>query len=55
MDLAQGYYMKRGKRDTTNATDMTFRSGGATADQVVMSTVKRADGVLHAWKVLSIG
>jgi protocatechuate 3,4-dioxygenase beta subunit len=53
--LAQGYYMKRGKRDTTNTTDMTFTSGGATADQVIMSTVKRPDGALHAWKILSIG
>ena len=52
--LAQGEYAARGKRDTTNATDMIFRSGSATAQSVVMSTAKRPDGVLHAWKVLAI-
>jgi protocatechuate 3,4-dioxygenase beta subunit len=52
--LAQGDYKTRGKRDTTNATDSLFRSGGATAAQVSFSTAKRPDGVLHAWKVLSI-
>jgi protocatechuate 3,4-dioxygenase beta subunit len=51
--LAQGEYAGRGQRDTTNQTDGLFRSG-ATAAQVVFSTAKRADGVLHAWKVLSI-
>jgi protocatechuate 3,4-dioxygenase beta subunit len=53
--LAQGDYKARGTRDTTNATDMTFLSGGATADEVLLSIAKRPDGVLHAWKVLSIG
>jgi protocatechuate 3,4-dioxygenase beta subunit len=52
--LAQGDYKARGKRDTTNANDSLFRSGGATAAQVSFSTAKRPDGVLHAWKVLSI-
>jgi len=53
--LAQGIYNARGARDTTNATDGLFLSGGATADQVLFSTAKRPDGALHAWKVLSIG
>jgi hypothetical protein len=42
-------------RSTLNAMDSIFRSGGASPAQVVMSTAKRPDGVLHAWKVLSIG
>jgi len=53
--LAQGDYKARGKRDTTNATDTLFSSGGASPAQVLFSTAKRPDGVLHAWKVLSIG
>lgn len=53
--LAQGTYKARGKRDTTNARDGIFGSGGATPEQVIMETVKRPDGILHAWKVLSIG
>ena len=53
--LAQGDYATRGKRDTTNASDFLFLSGNAKADQVLLSTAKRPDGVLHAWKVLSIG
>jgi protocatechuate 3,4-dioxygenase beta subunit len=53
--LAQGFYKPRGKRDTTNTSDMLFRSGNATAEQVLFSTIKRPDGVLHAWKVISIG
>jgi protocatechuate 3,4-dioxygenase beta subunit len=52
--LAQGTYKSRGKRDTTNNTDGLFKSGGAKPDQVLFETAKRADGVLHAWKVLSI-
>jgi protocatechuate 3,4-dioxygenase beta subunit len=52
--LAQGQYAARGKRDTTNANDNLFSSGGATAEQVLFETAKRPDGVLHAWKVLSI-
>jgi protocatechuate 3,4-dioxygenase beta subunit len=52
--LAQGEYKARGKRDTTNASDGLFKSGGATAAQVLFDTAKRPDGVLHAWKVLSI-
>jgi protocatechuate 3,4-dioxygenase beta subunit len=53
--LAQGSYKARGKRDTTNTRDMLFSSGNATPDEVLMEHVKRPDGVLHAWKVLSIG
>ncbi|HET6337435.1 MAG TPA: hypothetical protein VFG30_29625, partial [Polyangiales bacterium] len=52
---AQGEYKTRGMRTTTNANDTIFRSGGATPDEVIMSTAKQADGALHAWKVLSIG
>jgi protocatechuate 3,4-dioxygenase beta subunit len=52
---AQGVYAARGMRSTTNTQDFTFSSGGATPEQVVFSTEKRADGALHAWKVLSIG
>ena len=36
-------------------TDFTFRSGGASPEEVLLSTAKRPDGALHAWKVLSIG
>ncbi len=42
-------------RATTNANDFTFRSGGASPEEVLLSTAKRPDGALHAWKVLSIG
>jgi protocatechuate 3,4-dioxygenase beta subunit len=52
--LAQGDYKARGKRDTTNATDTNFKTGGATPDQVLFTTAKRPDGALHAWKVLQI-
>jgi protocatechuate 3,4-dioxygenase beta subunit len=52
---AQGDYKARGMRSTTNSNDSTFRSGGATPEQIIMATAKRPDGVLHAWKVLSIG
>jgi protocatechuate 3,4-dioxygenase beta subunit len=52
---AQGEYMARGMRSTLNAADATFRSGGGAPEQVVMQSAKRPDGVLHAWKVLSIG
>lgn len=52
---AQGIYKARGMRDTVNSRDMIFSSGGATPEQVVMEHAKRPDGVLHAWKVLSIG
>jgi protocatechuate 3,4-dioxygenase beta subunit len=52
--LAQGEYAARGARDTKNQNDSIFRSGGASAAQVVFSTAKRSDGVLHAWKALSI-
>ena len=52
--LAQGEYAARGRRDTTNAGDSTFRSGGARPEQVLFTTAKRPDGVLHAWKALSI-
>jgi protocatechuate 3,4-dioxygenase beta subunit len=53
--LSQGDYKARGKRDTTNATDSTFKSGGATPEQVLFTTVKRPDGALHAWKVIAVG
>jgi protocatechuate 3,4-dioxygenase beta subunit len=52
--LAQGSYMSRGRRDTTNSSDSIFRSGNASPAQVLFSTAKRPDGVLHAWKVISI-
>jgi protocatechuate 3,4-dioxygenase beta subunit len=52
--LAQGIYMSRGKRDTNNASDREFKSGGATPAQILFQSAKRPDGVLHAWKVLSI-
>jgi protocatechuate 3,4-dioxygenase beta subunit len=53
--VTQGDYSARGQRDTKNSADGVFRSGGATPEQIVMLTAKRPDGVLHAWKVLSIG
>lgn len=52
---AQGEYAPRGMRPQTNDSDFIFRSGGATAEQVIFDTAKRPDGVLHAWKILSIG
>jgi protocatechuate 3,4-dioxygenase beta subunit len=52
--LAQGQYAARGKRDTNNQSDMLFSSGGAKPEQVLFDTAKRPDGVLHAWKVLSV-
>lgn len=52
--LAQGLYAARGKRDTTNATDNTYKSGGATPDEVDFESVKRPDGALHAWKLIAI-
>jgi protocatechuate 3,4-dioxygenase beta subunit len=52
--LAQGDYKARGKRDTNNARDTQFKTGGATPEQVIFSTAKRADGALHAWKTLSV-
>lgn len=51
--LAQGEYEARGKPSTTNSTDFIFMAGG-TPEEVLFSTAKRPDGVLHAWKVLSI-
>jgi protocatechuate 3,4-dioxygenase beta subunit len=53
--LAQGTYKARGKRDTTNTSDGLFSSGGAKPEQVTLEHAKRPDGILHAWKVLSIG
>jgi protocatechuate 3,4-dioxygenase beta subunit len=53
--LAQGGYETRGRRSVRNASDMEFRTGGATPEQVTFVTAKRSDGALHAWKVLSIG
>ncbi|HKP60583.1 MAG TPA: hypothetical protein VJV78_27840 [Polyangiales bacterium] len=52
--LAQGDYKARGKRDTNNANDTQFKTGGATPAQILFQTAKRADGVLHAWKVITI-
>jgi protocatechuate 3,4-dioxygenase beta subunit len=52
--LGQGEYAARGKRDTNNGSDTQFKSGGATPEQVIFKTAKRPDGVLHAWKVLTI-
>jgi protocatechuate 3,4-dioxygenase beta subunit len=52
--LGQGGYETRGPRPVRNGTDMEFRTGGATPEQVTFETAKRADGALHAWKVLSI-
>jgi protocatechuate 3,4-dioxygenase beta subunit len=51
---AQGEYAARGMRNTTNAQDGVFRSGGASAEEVVFKTAKLADGSLHAWKVLAV-
>jgi protocatechuate 3,4-dioxygenase beta subunit len=45
-------YKARGMRDTTNKTDNTLR--GTPLADVLLATAKRQDGVLHAWKVLSI-
>lgn len=53
--LAQGIYKARGMRDTTNTRDGIFSSGNATPAQVILEHAKRPDGILHAWKVLSIG
>jgi protocatechuate 3,4-dioxygenase beta subunit len=52
--LGQGEYASRGKRDTNNANDTQFKSGGATPEGVIFKSAKRPDGVLHAWKVLTI-
>jgi protocatechuate 3,4-dioxygenase beta subunit len=53
--LSQGGYEVRGERPVRNGTDMEFRTGGATPEQVIFETAKRDDGALHAWKILSIG
>ncbi|MET0343082.1 MAG: protocatechuate 3,4-dioxygenase [Polyangiales bacterium] len=45
-------YTGRGRRNTTNATDNILRS--VDLKTVVASYTKRADGALHAWKVLAI-
>jgi protocatechuate 3,4-dioxygenase beta subunit len=50
----QGVYKARGKRDTPNSTDNTFKSGNATPEQVIMAAAQRQDGALHAWKVISV-
>jgi protocatechuate 3,4-dioxygenase beta subunit len=50
--LQQVDYKARGTRDTTNRTDSVLRNGDLA--EVVFETAKRADGVLHAWKVLSV-
>ncbi len=43
-------YKARGTRDTRNTADFVL-SGD---DAAILSTTKRADGALHAWKVLSL-
>lgn len=51
--LLTGEYKSRPPtRRTTNATDGILR--GVNLASVVMSSAKRADGALHAWKVLSL-
>lgn len=50
--LLQPDYKSRGKRDTTNKTDNVL-AGTKVAD-VLLSTAKRKDGAMHAWKVLSL-
>lgn len=52
--MAQGAYASRGPRDTVNDSDFIYLFGGSPAE-ITFSTAKRADGALHAWKVLSIG
>jgi protocatechuate 3,4-dioxygenase beta subunit len=52
--LAQGEYAKRGPRDTRASDDLIFVLSGSDPAAVTFSTAKRADGALHAWKVLSI-
>ena len=52
--FTQGEYVSRGRRDTTNASDQIFKSGGASPAAVIFTTAKRPDGALHAWKVLTI-
>ena len=51
---AQGLYAARGVRDTTNSNDFIFASGGGSPADVIFETVKRPDGVLHAWKLLTV-
>lgn len=50
--MASTEYRARGKRDTTNRNDSILR--GVNLSQVLLSSAKREDGALHAWKVLSI-
>ena len=50
--MASTEYKPRGKRDTTNLSDRILR--GVSLPTVVMSSTKRPDGAMHAWKVLSI-
>lgn len=50
--MASTEYKARGKRNTTNLTDNILR--GVNLSTVVMSSTKRPDGALHAWKVLSV-
>lgn len=45
-------YVARGRRQTTNKTDHILN--GVDLNKVLMSTAKRSDGALHAWKVISI-
>ena len=50
--MQQVDYKARGQRDTTNRQDSILRS--ADIASVLFSSAKRADGALHAWKVLAI-
>ena len=50
--LATTEYASRGKRSTKNGNDILLL--GMSLPSVLMSTAKRSDGALHAWKVLSL-
>lgn len=48
--LAQGDYGVRGPRDTSNLSDPLFSTQHTHREQLLFSTMKRADGSLHAWQ-----
>lgn len=50
--LSSAEYRDRGMPDTTNRNDGVLR--GVNLEDVLLSTAKRPDGALHAWKTLSI-
>lgn len=53
--MTQTDYAGRGQRDTKNAGDSVLgRSNLSSLDPVMMESTKRADGALHAWKVLVV-